>query len=142
MNEQAPSNERTNPSDYQVRALMQRYRFSYPIMSDLADLIRDAWRQGQSAHEPPDVPQSLNEWFCALPSGRQAILASDKWMLAEAAYQAGMAASAQPPRNVQGAIFDRLGWICSVCHGWNHHQDVHCTHTHSGSVPTKGSDHA
>jgi hypothetical protein len=45
--------------------------------------------------------------------------------------------TAPPPRNVQGAIFDRLGWICSVCHGWNHHQDVHCTHTHSGSVSTK-----
>lgn len=49
---QAPSKERTNPSDDQVRALMQRYRFSYPIMSDLAGLIRDAWRQGQSAPEP------------------------------------------------------------------------------------------
>lgn len=48
-----------------------------------------------ASNEPPAVPQSLNEWFCALPAGRQAILASDKWMLAEAAYQAGKAS--QPP---------------------------------------------
>jgi hypothetical protein len=40
-------NERTNPSDDQVRELMQRYNFRYPIVSDLADLIRDAWREGQ-----------------------------------------------------------------------------------------------
>lgn len=34
-------------------------------------------------------PQSLNEWLCALPEGRQAVLREDKWMLADNAFGAG-----------------------------------------------------
>ena len=29
-----------------------------------------------------------------------------------------------------GVIYDRLGWLCSVCGGWNHARDKLCTHTH------------
>jgi hypothetical protein len=32
---------------------------------------------------------SFNEWFLSLPEGQQKVLREDKWMLAEAAYQAG-----------------------------------------------------
>lgn len=32
---------------------------------------------------------TLNEWFLSLPPGRQAILRDDKWMLADAAFEAG-----------------------------------------------------
>lgn len=44
----------------------------------------------------------------------------------------------QPPGvNVQGASLDRLGWICSMCHGWNRAGVVTCQHAHSGSTSTK-----
>ena len=29
-----------------------------------------------------------------------------------------------------GVIYDKLGWLCSQCGGWNHARDAHCTHTH------------
>lgn len=35
-------------------------------------------------------PPSFNAWFITLPEGRQAILREDKWMLAQAAFDAGM----------------------------------------------------
>lgn len=35
-------------------------------------------------------PPSFNAWFTSLPEGRQAILRDDKWMLAQAAFDAGM----------------------------------------------------
>jgi hypothetical protein len=35
-------------------------------------------------------PTSLNDWFLSLPKGRQDILKDDKWMLAEAAFRAGI----------------------------------------------------
>jgi hypothetical protein len=31
----------------------------------------------------------LNDWFLSLPEGRQKVLVEDKWMLAEAAFEAG-----------------------------------------------------
>lgn len=31
---------------------------------------------------------TLNEWFLSLPEGRQKVLREDKWMLAEAAWEA------------------------------------------------------
>lgn len=34
---------------------------------------------------------SANPWFLALPAGRQAVLREDKWMLADAAFAAGLA---------------------------------------------------
>ena len=33
----------------------------------------------------------LNQWFLSLAPGRQAILVEDKWMLADAAFEAGAA---------------------------------------------------
>lgn len=33
---------------------------------------------------------TFNEWFTKLPEGRQKILREDKWMLAEAAFEAGV----------------------------------------------------
>lgn len=35
---------------------------------------------------------TFNEWFTALPEGRQAVLRDDKWMLASSAFDAGVAA--------------------------------------------------
>lgn len=35
-------------------------------------------------------PTALNDWFLSLPKGRQDILKDDKWMLAEAAFRAGL----------------------------------------------------
>lgn len=26
---------------------------------------------------------------------------------------------------------DRIGWICSICHGWNSDKILHCAHTHA-----------
>lgn len=44
----------------------------------------------------------------------------------------------QPPKgpHVHSMVLDRLGWICSVCYGWNHQQDSHCTHTHAVTKET------
>ena len=36
---------------------------------------------------------------------------------------------------VHGAVYDRIGWICSVCHGWNPAQNVHCTYPHVANPP-------
>lgn len=35
--------------------------------------------------------QDFNEWFISLPEGRQAVLREEKWMLADNAFQAGLA---------------------------------------------------
>jgi hypothetical protein len=35
--------------------------------------------------------KTLNQWFLSLVSGRQAVLVEDKWMLANAAFEAGSA---------------------------------------------------
>ena len=35
-----------------------------------------------------EVALTFNEWFCALPEPRQAVLRDDKWMLAQAAWDA------------------------------------------------------
>lgn len=39
--------------------------------------------------------------------------------------------------HVHGMLLDRMGWICSVCYGWNHPQYAQCTHTHA--VTTGGT---
>ncbi|GKS85822.1 hypothetical protein AVMA1855_16740 [Acidovorax sp. SUPP1855] len=72
----------------------------------------------------------LNDWFAALPEGRQAVLRADKWMLAEAAFEAGRAiapenaAAPQPPAAQPGAVLSIeltddvrfiLGFICFQC---------------------------
>lgn len=38
------------------------------------------------------------------------------------------------PHNVE---YDKLGWICSVCNGWNHSRDRLCTHTHGHPAEAK-----
>lgn len=35
--------------------------------------------------------RTFNKWFMSLPEGRQAVLREDKWMLANAAFEAGSA---------------------------------------------------
>jgi hypothetical protein len=40
-----------------------------------------------------EQPRTLKDWFLSLPEGRQAVLRDDKWMLADAAFQAGLKAS-------------------------------------------------
>lgn len=47
--------------------------------------------------------QSLNEWFLSLGEGRQKILLEDKWMLANAAFEAGkVIAKKEMVKAVQG----------------------------------------
>jgi hypothetical protein len=41
---------------------------------------------------------SFNGWFLSLPAERQAILREDRWMLAEAAFNAGLAAMGGSPQ--------------------------------------------
>lgn len=43
----------------------------------------------------PERPLSFNEWFLSLPAGRQEVLREDKWMLAEAAFSAGIEQGSQ-----------------------------------------------
>ena len=43
---------------------------------------------------------TFNEWFCSLPEGRQAVLLEDKWMLAQAAFEAGEASERDACANV------------------------------------------
>jgi hypothetical protein len=38
--------------------------------------------------------KTMNQWFTELPEGRQAVLREDKWMLANNAFEAGVAAKA------------------------------------------------
>ena len=47
---------------------------------------KSASTEGLATERPP----SFNAWFISLPEGRQAILREDKWMLAQAAFDAGM----------------------------------------------------
>lgn len=47
-------------------------------------------------HEPSSG-HAFNGWFLSLEEGRQAVLRDDKWMLAEAAFEAGKRASSPPP---------------------------------------------
>lgn len=35
--------------------------------------------------------------------------------------------------------YDKVGWLCSVCGGWNHPSDLHCTHTHAVTSSEKAS---
>ncbi len=37
----------------------------------------------------------MNTWFCSLPDERKAILRDDKWMLAQAAFDAGRSYAAE-----------------------------------------------
>jgi hypothetical protein len=43
----------------------------------------------------------------------------------------------EPIPVVHGVVYDRGGWICSMCHGWNCLKQKHCQHAHSGSTATK-----
>lgn len=60
--------------------------------------MQAALRGDETAVAPSDLtdvlstkrPPSFNEWFLSLPEGRQAALRDDKWMLAQAAFDAGM----------------------------------------------------
>jgi hypothetical protein len=68
-------------------------------------------------HQAPQEP-NLNDWFTALPKGRQAILREDKWMLAHAAFEAGRQATGStieilPPFPV-GWRFRVSGLHCAI----------------------------
>ena len=62
---------------------------------------------------PPEPPTGLtfNEWFLALEDGRQAVLREEQWMLADNAFEAGKAQSADEVTRLNGALqinFDRI----------------------------------
>jgi len=60
----------------------------FDLMRGFADLMSDAV-SGHPLHG--HSPLSFNAWFLTLSEGRQNILRDDKWMLADNAYQAGIA---------------------------------------------------
>lgn len=39
---------------------------------------------------------------------------------------------------VHGVIFDRLGWVCSICGGWNTAKYAVCIHPHSDADMPQG----
>lgn len=63
--------------------------------------FQDALSQQADAAPAQDERSDLNDWFLSLPHGRQMILREDKWMLANAAFEAGRdtrpAQAEQPP---------------------------------------------
>lgn len=63
--------------------------------------------------QPPDVPVepaepptgvTFNEWFLSLEDGRQALLRVEQWMLADNAFEAGKALSADELTRLNGAL--------------------------------------
>lgn len=55
---------------------------------------------------PPEPPTGLtfNEWFLSLEDGRQAVLRVEQWMLADNAFEAGKALSADELKRLNGAL--------------------------------------
>jgi hypothetical protein len=49
--------------------------------------------------------ETMNEWFLSLPEGRQRVLHESKWMLAEAAYNAGKLSLSASERQVLDRFF-------------------------------------
>lgn len=45
-----------------------------------------------------------------------------------------------PGLQVYGALLDQDGWICSVCHYWNHTRDRVCMHSHLPSALKTGAE--
>lgn len=85
---------------------------------DVADARRwIAYLESQPQHEPDvsiaKVLRDLVQFY--------------EWALPQ------FAQPAEPPNALplHGVPLDRPIWICSMCHGWNHVQDKHCTHTHA-----------
>lgn len=89
----APQGEQRTPAE-----LLRQLDAMGGIGAQAADVIRSLmpWAiQGEQ-------PRTLNDWFLSLPEGRQAVLRDDKWMLADAAFCAGLKAI-RDSRPVNGA---------------------------------------
>ena len=71
-----------------------------------------------------DAKQSeLNDWFLSLPTGRQAVLLENKWMLAGAAFLAG---KSTPPAPVPLTDLGTLQAIVDEYYAWiRHHAAGH-----------------
>lgn len=52
---------------------------------------------------------TFNEWFTSLPEGRQKVLREDKWMLANAAFEAAMMLSRDEIERLR-AVNSEMGW--------------------------------
>jgi len=52
---------------------------------------------------------TFNEWFISLPEGRQSVLREDKWMLANAAFEAAKEFSRKEIERLRQVNSD-LGW--------------------------------
>jgi len=52
---------------------------------------------------------TFNEWFMSLPEGRQKVLREDKWMLANAAFEAALMLSRDEIERLRNANSD-MGW--------------------------------
>lgn len=61
------------------------------LIAEALDAI-DAFARAPVAPLQGEQPRTLNDWFLSLPEDRQAVLRDDKWMLARAAFCAGMKA--------------------------------------------------
>lgn len=60
-----------------------------------------------------DSTSKFNQWFLNLPEGRQAVLREDKWMLANAAYEAGRPTKSTPMTGEQAS---KRFCRCDPCH--------------------------
>lgn len=49
---------------------------------------------------------TFNEWFMSLPEGRQKVLREDKWLLANAAFEAGAMLSREKMSGYGKPMFD------------------------------------
>lgn len=52
------------------------------------------------------VVMTFNEWFMSLPEGRQKVLREDKWVLANAAFEAGARLSREEMSGHGKPMFD------------------------------------
>lgn len=99
------------------------YRLDAQAMLKLLRAVAD-----RSAPPPPSGPFTVEKYG----SLAAAITAERDWLRTQV-----------PPLPVaHGVIYDRGGWVCSICHGWNCLKVKHCAHSHSGSTATKPGEQA
>lgn len=74
--------------------IMARIQYNY-YFDETASLTTPAPKRDQKEQVLPAYAD-VNDWFLTLEPGRQKVLREDKWMLAGAAYKAGLAARPAP----------------------------------------------
>lgn len=92
-------------------------------------------------HTCPDETATVvnGRWICNCPGGPYPAPPAKSPLPAQAggapvtpsALESASDAFGRP----HGVQYDVLGWICSVCNGWNHSRDRLCAHTHRNPQP-------